>query len=364
MKPYPLLFHPILKPRVWGGRSLEALGKKLPPHERIGESWEVADLPETVKDSQSIIANGELAGLTLRQAIAQHQGQIMGAAKLTNGGFPLLIKFLDARENLSVQVHPDETYAAAHPEAHLKSEAWVVVQADPGAKIYKGINAGVTPNEFADHIRSGEVVNDLISVAARVGDCHYLSSGTCHALGAGVVVAEIQTPSDTTFRVYDWGRPATSGRELHIKQALQCINFQAPVALPQPQPQWVRDRSLILELQGMRTTELVESEFFSITRIDALQNISFEIVTSGIPEVWMMIQGNGSIHIGNEMTFIPGPGSKKSQWVRNSNWPKVDLIPGITALIPAELSDAACTLDAGAWLLRVRLPSPLKGMIA
>jgi len=336
MKPYPLLFHPILKPRVWGGRSLEALGKKLPSNERIGESWEVADLPANIDNGQSIIASGELAGLTLREAIARHHDQIMGGAKLINGGFPLLIKFLDARENLSVQVHPDETYAAAHPEAHLKSEAWVVVQADPGAKIYKGIKPGITPAQFADHIRSGEVVKDLIAVPARIGDCHYLPSGTCHALGAGVVVAEIQTPSDTTFRVYDWGRPAISGRELHIEQALQCIRFNDPNKPHIPHRP--------IEAGNVRTTLLCETEHFTIERVDGLKNTEFAIVTSGAPEVWMLLDGRARI-------ATPGLSN-------------VDLVPGITALIPAELSDAACSLQAGAWLLRVRRPSPLKGMLA
>lgn len=336
MRPYPLLFHPILKPRVWGGRSLEEFGKVLPAGEKIGESWEVADLPDSIEDGRSIIANGELAGLTLREAIRRHHDQIMGGAKLINGGFPLLIKFLDARENLSVQVHPDEKYAAAHPEAHLKSEAWVVVQADHGAKIYNGIRRGITPEQFAGHIRSGEVVNDLIAVPARVGDCHYLPSGTCHALGAGVVVAEIQTPSDTTFRVYDWGRPTTSGRQLHIEQALQCIRFSETHKPHRPHNP--------IEVQGVRTTPLCETEFFTIERVDGLKNTEFAIVTSGAPEVWVMVEGRGRI-------ATPG-------------LPNVDLVRGITALIPAELSDATCTIEAGAWLLRVRLPSPLKGMIA
>lgn len=339
MKPYPLLFQPIFKPRVWGGRSLEALGKQLPPGETIGESWEVADLPDNIPNGKSVIANGELAGLSLRQAIARYRNQIMGGAKLVNGGFPLLIKFLDARENLSVQVHPDEKYAAAHPEAHLKCEAWVVVQADPGAKIYKGIKAGVTPNEFSDHIQSGAVVNDLIAVPARVGDCHYLPSGTCHALGAGVVVAEIQTPSDTTFRVYDWGRPPAGGRELHIEQAMECLRFSEA-----DKPDKANTSRRQIEAGGVRTTVLCDTEHFTIERLDGMKSTEFAIVTSGAPEVWMMVAGRGRI---------------ATQGRAN-----VDLVPGITALIPAELSDAACWLDAGAWLLRVRLPSPLKGMIA
>jgi mannose-6-phosphate isomerase len=127
--PYPLTFHPLLKPRVWGGRRLARLGKTLPDGEAgIGESWELADLPPAIEGGQSLIANGSLAGLSLRQAIGDHENAIMGSAVLTpEGGFPLLIKYLDAQENLSVQVHPTPEYAAAHPGAFVKSEAWVVV---------------------------------------------------------------------------------------------------------------------------------------------------------------------------------------------------------------------------------------------
>ena len=159
MIPYPLLFHPILKAKVWGGRELGKLGKSLPPGALIGESWELADLPESIAEGRSVIANGELSGKPLRQALQQFKFQIMGDAPLTpDGGFPLLIKFLDARQNLSVQVHPDDQYARSHPEAHLKSEAWIIISAEPGAVIYKGVKPSVTAQQFADHIRNGAVV--------------------------------------------------------------------------------------------------------------------------------------------------------------------------------------------------------------
>src|SRR6267142_403427 len=130
----PLLFNPILKPKVWGGRWLVNLGKKLPPDELIGESWELADLPDQIEAGRSLIANGPWKGRTLHEALAENPKDIMGDGHLTSeGGFPLLIKYLDAQQNLSVQVHPDERYAARHPGAHLKSEAWVVIHANPGA---------------------------------------------------------------------------------------------------------------------------------------------------------------------------------------------------------------------------------------
>lgn len=333
MRPYPLLFHPILKPRVWGGRLLESLGKTLPPNEKIGESWEIADLPESVENGRSIIANGDLAGLTLRDAISKYCDLITGDAKLTSeGGFPLLIKFLDAQENLSVQVHPDEHYAAAHPEAHLKSEAWIVVNALPGAVIYKDLKTHVKKDEFVEHVRCGKVIDDLVAVPAQIGDCHYLPSGTCHALGAGVMVAEIQTPSDTTFRVFDWGR---TGRELHVEQAMQCIHFGAnPPAAKPAEP---------IEVGGLRTTSLCGTDHFCIERLDAIAPVAFRIVTSGLPEVWMLIAGSGSIH---------------------GDHSPVQLAPGTTTLIPADLTGSTISLKRETWILRVKLPSPLAGKIA
>ncbi len=335
MTPYPLLFHPILKERVWGGRSLATLGKPLPPGTPIGESWELADLPETIEQGRSTIANGPLAGRTLRQAIAEHREAILGAAKLTpEGGFPLLIKYLDARENLSVQVHPDEAYVARHPEAHLKSEAWVIMSAEPGAVIYKGVNPDVTREQFAQDLQSDRVIDDLVAVPVAPGDCHYLPSGTCHALGGGIVAAEIQTPSDTTFRVYDWSR---QGRELHVEQALECIRFGPSSAEPPPQRKPIKTK-------GIQTTPLVETAYFAIERIEIEARVRLEVVTSGMPVVWMILAGAGRVEADNA--------------------PTIDLTPGTTALMPAELNGGVAVLEPESSLLWVSLPSPLKGLLA
>ena len=335
MRTYPLLFEPILKPKVWGGRRLEALGKSLPAGEKTGESWELADLPDTIEGGRSVIANGTLAGRSLRDVIRADPDTIIGAAKLTEeGGFPLLIKYLDARENLSVQVHPPESYIRNHPGTHVKSEAWVVVKAEPGSVIYKGVRPDVTAASFARHIQEGTVADDLAAIPARVGDCHYLPSGTCHALGAGILVAEIQTPSDTTFRVFDWGR---TSRPLHVEQALQCIDFSA---VPYPQP----DPSLPIENDEVRIQRLVKTDFFEIERLDAAEPTRFEAVTSGMPEVWMVLSGAGRL----ECRGTPG----------------IRLMPGITTLLPAGLSDTFVNLEPTTSMLRITLPSPLEGMIA
>ena len=235
--PYPLLFEPVLMPKVWGGDRLARFGKRVQPGATIGESWEVADLGATSVSGagggsvRSVIREGPLTGRTLHDALEQWGGALLGDARPIDGGFPLLVKFLDARENLSVQVHPSPAYAAANPGAKLKTECWYILDAEPESVIYKGVRPGVTRASFEAHIRDGTGVNDLVSVPAVVGECHNLPSGTVHALGAGVLVAEVQTPSDTTFRVYDWGR---QGRELHIRESLECIDFgpaPAPVQL-------------------------------------------------------------------------------------------------------------------------------------
>ncbi|MDY7109590.1 MAG: type I phosphomannose isomerase catalytic subunit [Planctomycetota bacterium] len=334
MQPYPIIFEPILKHRVWGGRELARLGKPLPEDEPIGESWELADLPEEIEEGRNVIANGPLTGKTIREAIADHRREIMGAAALTaKGGFPLLIKYLDARRNLSVQVHPTAEYVKRHPEAHLKSEAWVIVEAEPGAVIYKGVRPDVTAEDFAEHIRTDEVVDDLIAVPVKAGDCHYLPSGTCHALGEGIIVAEIQTPSDTTFRVYDWGR---TGRELHIEQALECIDFGAePVGASGAHEPMVVD--------GLRTSLLVETEYFTIERVETMEPVKLPVVTDEMPVTWMVISGAGRLR-GGEVELA--------------------LSPGVTALLPAALEDGTGELDRGCSLLRVSLPSPTRGMIA
>lgn len=237
---YPLRFEPIYKEKVWGGRAFEKLGRALPGSAStgVGESWEIADLATTSVSGgggnaeYSVVAEGPLKGKSIRELMQTYGEALLGEGvkPADDGGFPLLIKFLDAKENLSVQVHPSPEYAAAHPDAHLKSEAWYIIDAEPGAVIYKGLAPGVTPEQLRAALvtNTDEAVVPLLNaIEVKPGDCHYLPSGTLHALGAGVLVAEVQTPSDTTFRVYDWGR---TDRELHIEQAMACIDFEPLVA--------------------------------------------------------------------------------------------------------------------------------------
>jgi mannose-6-phosphate isomerase len=221
---YPLTFHPIFKERVWGGREMERLyGKKLPSGTLIGESWEISDRP----GDASVIANGPLAGKTLRWLMENHRAELLGDAKPANENrFPLLCKILDAREKLSLQVHPP-AHKAAELGGEPKTEMWFIAAAAPGAELFVGLKRGVTRAEFEKKVKTGEVAECFHRVPVRAGDAMFLPSGRVHAIGAGLVIFEIQQNSDTTYRVFDWNRVGLDGkpRELHVAQSLASIDF-------------------------------------------------------------------------------------------------------------------------------------------
>jgi mannose-6-phosphate isomerase len=295
---YPLKFKPRFVEKMWGGRQLESvLGKNLPAGKMIGESWELYDFPPGVVENSSDwisaeVANGPLAGRTLHWIVSEFGAELMGDVKLsgTHGQFPILIKFLDAREDLSVQVHPDQDYANTRPEAHLKSEAWYVMSAEPGSRIFKGVQPGTTRESFDEAIKSGNVERQLKSVPVKPDHCHYLPSGTVHALGAGILVAEVQTPSDTTFRVFDFDRvdPTTGKtRTLHVEQALRCIDFSGQ--------EIAQTRS---HVAGFFTTvsRLVTSPYFKLEKVRFTEGVE-EPVPYDEPVVWIMLAGEAEVKV-------------------------------------------------------------------
>jgi mannose-6-phosphate isomerase len=223
MKLYPLRFKPIFKERIWGGQALKTVfGKDLPAGVKIGESWELADLPQ----NKSEIINGPLTGQTINTAIEKLGPAITGQPDY-NPPFPLLIKILDANDILSVQVHPDPETCRRTGKGDPKTECWYIIDSTPDAVIYKGLKEGVTKQQFAQSIKDGNCDRLLEKVHAKQGECHFLPAGTAHAIGPGLLIAEIQTPSDTTYRVFDWNRLDDSGksRQLHIEDALESIHF-------------------------------------------------------------------------------------------------------------------------------------------
>lgn len=221
---YPLTFEPILKERPWGGRRLAALGKHLPGPGRYGESWELCDLPGDV----SLVAEGPLRGTSLAELRASRAAELLGPAALDGGSFPLLVKYIDAAEKLSVQVHPPAE-AAARLGGRPKSEAWLVLEAEPQALLYVGLREGCGAREYEAALGEGRIEDLLRPLPVRPGLLVPVPPGTVHAIGAGVLLAEVQQPSDTTYRVHDWGRVGLDGRprRLHLEEAWQSLRFES-----------------------------------------------------------------------------------------------------------------------------------------
>lgn len=221
---YPLIFKPIAKERIWGGRNLEKLyGKELPAGAVIGETWEISDRP----GDESVIANGPLAGKTLHWLMEQHAADLLGSLRPVPARFPLLLKIIDARQTLSLQVHPPASIAASLG-GEPKTEFWYVAQAGPAAELFVGLKNGVTREQFEARLASGTVAECFHRIHVKSGDSMFLPSGRVHALGANVVVFEIQQNSDTTYRVFDWNRVDSNGkpRQLHIPESLASIDFE------------------------------------------------------------------------------------------------------------------------------------------
>ena len=225
----PLILRPLYRRYLWGGRRFAtALGRDLPPGADYAESWELVDRGP----DQSVIAAGPLAGATLGGLVRERGGELLGRhAPLL--AFPLLFKFLDACRDLSVQVHPDDARAARlTPPDFGKTEAWYVVAAEPGSRIYAGLRSGIDAAAFAAALRSGRCEEALHAFEPRPGDCVFIPAGTVHAIGAGLLVAEIQQSSDVTYRLHDWGRTGPDGRPrpLHVEAGLEAVTQCGPVA--------------------------------------------------------------------------------------------------------------------------------------
>ena len=288
MQIYPLKFEPIYKERIWGGSMLrEEFGRKTPRGKRIGESWELADLPQ----DKSQIINGAFEGQKLEAAIRQYPEEITGKREFTLP-FPLLIKFLDCGEVLSVQVHPDEETCKRMGKGDFKTECWYIIKAKPGAVIYKGLQPGVTKEKFAQAIKDGTVERLLNKVEVKAGECHYLPAGTAHAIGAGLLIAEIQTPSDTTYRVFDWNRVDEKGkpRPMHIDEALESIHFDSS------------NDNLSVTTVG----RLVDSEYFKVDKGHQTRNCEM-LLSRGRMKTLIILSGFGTItETGSTVEFKAG----------------------------------------------------------
>lgn len=321
MKSYPLQFQPEMKERVWGGRALEKFGFQL-PEGAIGEGWMIGDHP----NGTTKVINGELAGLGLDEIREKYGKSLFGRKGFSekNGRFPLLIKLLDCEDDLSVQVHPNDHYKNLAAGELGKTEMWYILDAKPGAKIIYGMQEGVTRESLAQAIAENRILDCLQEVPVEAGDSFYIPAGTVHALGAGVLVAEIQQNSDTTYRLYDYNRPGLDGkpRDLHIEDSLNVIAYEGSGS--------TRMKTNLNEAGTWLT--LAESPFFTVEK--GLVGPKWELSTS--PESFVILviaDGNGTL-----------------QWADGS----ISTKPGDCFLLPADLGSYA--LEGRMTVIRSYLP--------
>jgi mannose-6-phosphate isomerase len=223
---YPLKFRPILKPVIWGGSEISHFKQIEPVQDGIGESWEISG----VKNNLSVVANGPLAGTTIGELLIREKEKLVGRKVYEKYGttFPLLIKFIDARDDLSIQVHPDDKLAKERQQSFGKTEMWYVIKASPGAFLYSGFEKSITPEEYVETVQNNTFVTTLKRYEVKEGDVFFLPAGRVHAIGAGCFIAEIQQTSDITYRIYDYNRKDAAGnsRELHTELAKDAIDYK------------------------------------------------------------------------------------------------------------------------------------------
>jgi mannose-6-phosphate isomerase len=288
---YPLRFEPIYQYRLWGGRSLaNVLSAPLPDGDPIGEAWILSDR----EDHQSRVADGPLKGRTLAQLLAQFPEQVMGKLAGRFQRFPLLLKFLDAHEMLSVQVHPADSHADLLPAGESgKTEAWVVLEAGTKSRIYAGLKPGTTEAGLRQAITDGSVADQLARFTPKSGDAVFLPAGTVHTLGGGIVVFEVQQNSDVTFRLYDWDHvDAKTGkpRALQVEHALACIDYAGGAGgLVSP---------VVEGKTPVEREKLFDCDQFRLWRLRG--DAPFSAGAAGVPRVLVVIEGAGQVdHCGS-----------------------------------------------------------------
>lgn len=304
-KVYPLLFEPIFKERIWGGTKLKTVLNKSISSELTGESWEIS----TVENNVSIVKNGFFEGQFLNNLIGAFPVEILGDKIHQKFGnqFPLLFKFLDAKEDLSIQLHPNDELAKKRHHSFGKTEMWYIMQADDHARIIVGFKEKSSSEEYLRHLNDKTLTTILNEIPVKKGDVFFLETGTIHAIGAGIVIAEIQQTSDITYRVYDWDREDVQGnlRELHTDLALEAINYD--VITSKKEYQRVENKS----------NSLVDCLFFKTNFIPLDGQMQFK-TKSDVFRVFMCTDGQFEIQFNQE---------------------KASFTKGDTLLIPAVMTD-------------------------
>lgn len=306
---FPMRCRPLLKPKIWGGRGLERiLGKVLPPDELIGESWEVADVPQ----GTSAIEGGHLDGMSLREVMERFRDQMLPGPSDPGAEFPLLVKFLEAQDDISIQVHPDaDVCERLYPTERSKNETWLVVHVEPDAAVLHGVQEDVSLDEICARISDGSIVEVMRRIEVRPGDVIHLPAGTLHALMRGVMLLEVQEPSDSTFRVYDHDRLGQDGRprDLHIEQALKSLHMQqaaAALIVPEPEPHDWGSRELLIDIAPYRMERLTLTDVM-VWRAETARPSVMVVMAGGLVVAW----DDGEMALRTGETFIVPPGVRE-----------------------------------------------------
>ena len=278
---YPLKFETVLKEKVWGGNALVSrFNKKSTGSQQVGESWELS----AVADNQSVISNGFLAGNNIEELIEVYMGDITGDAIFEKFGneFPLLIKFIEAQQDLSIQVHPDDNLAKKRHKAYGKTEMWYVLESKNGSKIYTGFKEGVTKKMYEEALMNGKIEELMNIESAEVGDAFFTPAGRVHAIGAGIVLVEIQQTSDITYRIFDWNRKGSGKekRELNTELALDAIDFNQ-----------TGENKIKVKPELNKSENLVNCEYFNTNIITFNKSIDKEYYSIDSFVVYICIEG-------------------------------------------------------------------------
>lgn len=289
---YPLKFQPILKDKIWGGQKLQQILHKPTTSKNAGESWEISD----VEGDTSIVANGALQGSSLSYLLETHTSDLLGEKNFRQFGtkFPLLIKFIDAKEDLSVQLHPNDQLAKARHNSFGKTEMWYVVQADPESNLIVGFNQKMSQELYLKHLEDKTLQRILNFDAVQAGDTYFIEVGRIHAIGAGVLLAEIQQTSDITYRVYDWDRVDSEGneRELHNDIVLEAFDFDMPDNF---RVDYTKDSDT--------ATELVSCPYFTTNILKVHETILKENTHDSFM-IYMCVEGTAQIEVDGNQTEI------------------------------------------------------------
>ena len=293
MLDYPIKFTPILKDKIWGGNKLKEIFNKEIEGDQTGESWEISG----VKEDVSIVDNGALKGKSLSDLLNEFEADLLGRAVFDRFGneFPLLIKFIDAKTELSVQLHPHDELARKRHDSFGKTEMWYILQADQGAEINVGFKETITKEKYLDFLAAGEITELLNFEKVQKGDSFFIHTGKVHAIGAGVLLAEIQQTSDITYRIYDWDRVDDQGnaRELHTDLALDAIDFE-------------RKDDFVLEYSKEQNTSnaVASCEYFTTNYLPVSGELVKDYSQLDSFVIYMCVGGSAEVRIGKNTQTI------------------------------------------------------------